>query len=104
MKKDFLTYVWDNEAPKGLITKIQALMKKIRYVVVPKDGPPRHLVHGKGLCTRIPEGLRDVDGGEPGGLRWLRFYINSQNTKSQAEGFIGKSNSKILTTPRFSFP
>ncbi len=89
-----LTYVWDNEAPKGLITKSpKPLMKKIRYVVVRNktDRLGTWYTEKRNVYEDFRKVFRDVDGGEPrGATHGLRFYINSQNTKSQAEGYIGE--------------
>jgi len=89
-----LTYIWDNEAPKGLsVRSPKPLLKKIRYLVV--RNKTDHLGSWYREKRNVYEDyrriFRDVHGGEPlGATHGVRFYINSQNTRSYAEGCIGE--------------
>lgn len=89
-----LTYVWDNEAPKGTTTKSpKILLRKIRYYVVRNktDQLGRWYTEKRNVYQDYKRIFRDVNGGEPkGATHGVRFYINSQNTKSNAEGYIGE--------------
>jgi len=89
-----LTYVWDNEAPKGLTTRSsKVLLRKIRYLVVRNktDQLGQWYTEKRNVYEDYRRIFQDVDGGEPrGATHGVRFYINSQNTKSNAEGYIGE--------------
>ena len=89
-----LTYIWDNEAPKGLSTRSpKPFLKKIRYLVL--RNKTDHLgdwyTEKRNVYEDYKRIFRDVHGGEPlGATHGVRFYINSQNTRSHAEGYIGE--------------
>lgn len=89
-----LTYVWDNEAPKGLTTKSPKIfLRKIRYLVLRNktDQLGKWYTEKRNVYEDYKRIFRDVEGGEPrGATHGVRFYINSQNTKSHAEGYIGE--------------
>lgn len=89
-----LTYIWDTEAPKGLAVRSpKPLLKKIRYIVLRNktDGIGRWYREKRNVYEDYRRVFGDLDGGEPrGAVHGLRIYINSQNTKSQAEGYIGE--------------
>jgi len=89
-----LTYIWDNEAPKGLsVRSPKILLRKIRYLVVRNktDQLGQWYTEKRNVYEDYKRIFHDVDGGEPrGATHGVRFYINSQNTKSQAEGYIGE--------------
>lgn len=89
-----LTYVWDNEAPKGLsVRSSKPFLRKIRYLVVRNktDHLGQWYTEKRNVYADYKRIFRDVEGGEPrGATHGLRFYINSQNTKSNAEGYIGE--------------
>jgi len=89
-----LTYIWDNEAPKGLtVQSSKPFMRKIRYLVVRNktDRLGQWYTEKRNVYEDYKKIFRDIDGGEPrGATHGVRFYINSQNTKSDAEGFIGE--------------
>lgn len=89
-----LTYIWDNEAPKGLSARSpKPFLKKIRYLVL--RNKTDHLgdwyTEKRNVYEDYKRIFRDVHGGEPlGATHGVRFYINSQNTRSHAEGYIGE--------------
>jgi len=89
-----LTYIWDNEAPKGLsVRSPKPLLRKIRYLVLRNktDQLGHWYTEKRNVYEDYKRIFRDIDGGEPrGATHGVRFYINSQNTKSTAEGFIGE--------------
>ncbi|HOF05445.1 MAG TPA: DUF3047 domain-containing protein [Syntrophales bacterium] len=89
-----LTYIWDNEAPKGLTVRSpKPLLKKIRYLVVRNktDRLGSWYTEKRNVYEDYKRIFSDVRGGEPlGATHGVRFYINSQNTRSYAEGYIGE--------------
>lgn len=89
-----LTYVWDNEAPKGTsVRSSKPLLRKIRYYVVrnSQDRLGQWYTEKRNVYEDYKRIFSDVEGGEPRGpTHGLRLYINSQNTKSNAEGYIGE--------------
>jgi hypothetical protein len=89
-----LTYIWDNEAPKGLaIRSPKPWLRKIRYLVVRNktDQLGQWYTEKRNVYEDYKRIFRDIDGGEPrGATHGVRLYINSQNTRSHAEGFIGE--------------
>jgi len=89
-----LTYIWDNEAPKGLsVRSPKPLLRKIRYLVVRNktDHLGSWYTEKRNVYEDYKRIFRDVQGGEPrGATHGVRLYINSQNTKSYAEGCIGE--------------
>lgn len=89
-----LTYIWDNEAPKGLSTRSpKPFLKKIRYLVLRNktDHLGNWYTEKRNVYEDYKRIFRDVHGGEPlGATHGVRFYINSQNTRSNAEGYIGE--------------
>ncbi|MCX7635823.1 MAG: DUF3047 domain-containing protein [Syntrophales bacterium] len=89
-----LTYIWDSEAPKGLTVKSpKPLLKKIRYIVLRNktDRLGQWYTEKRNVYEDYRRVFGDLNGGEPiGPTHGLRFYINSQNTKSNAEAYIGE--------------
>jgi hypothetical protein len=89
-----LTYVWDNEAPKGTsVRSSKPFLRKIRYLVVrnKQDKLGQWYREKRNVYEDYKRIFKDVEGGEPRGpTHGLRLYINSQNTKSNAEGYIGE--------------
>ena len=89
-----LTYIWDNEAPKGLsVRSPKPLLRKIRYLVVRNktDHLGSWYTEKRNVYEDYKRIFKDVRGGEPlGATHGVRLYINSQNTKSYAEGCIGE--------------
>jgi len=89
-----LTYIWDNEAPKGIsVRSPKPLLRKIRYLVVRNktDHLGNWYTEKRNVYEDYKRIFRDIHGGEPlGATHGVRFYINSQNTRSYAEGYIGE--------------
>jgi hypothetical protein len=89
-----LTYIWDNEAPKGLSTRSpKPFLKRIRYLVLRNktDQLGNWYTEKRNVYEDYKRIFRDIHGGEPmGATHGVRFYINSQNTRSNAEGYIGE--------------
>lgn len=89
-----LTYIWDNEAPKGLTTRSpKPFLKRIRYLVLRNktDHLGNWYTEKRNVYEDYKRIFRDIHGGEPmGATHGVRFYINSQNTRSNAEGYIGE--------------
>ncbi|MDI9570557.1 MAG: DUF3047 domain-containing protein [Pseudomonadota bacterium] len=89
-----LTYIWDNEAPKGLsVRSPKPLLRKIRYLVLRNktDHLGSWYTEKRNVYEDYKRIFPDVHGGEPlGATHGVRFYINSQNTRSYAEGCIGE--------------
>ncbi len=89
-----LTYIWDNEAPKGLSAwSPKPFLKRIRYLVLRNktDQLGNWYTEKRNVYEDYKRIFRDIHGGEPmGAIHGVRFYINSQNTGSNAEGYIGE--------------
>ncbi|HOJ52217.1 MAG TPA: DUF3047 domain-containing protein [Syntrophales bacterium] len=88
-----LTYLWDNEAPKGTVVKSSSpLTKYVRYLIVRNgdDELGRWITEKRNIYEDYKALFRDVKNGEPPGpTQGIRIYINSQHTGSSAEGYIG---------------
>lgn len=89
-----VAYIWDNEAPKGLMIKSpQRLMDKVRYIVLRNktDKLGEWYEEKRNVYEDYKKLFKDINKGEPkGATKGISFYINSQHTKSQAESFIGE--------------
>lgn len=89
-----LTYIWDCEAPKGLTVRSpKPLLRNIRYIVLRNktDRLGCWYTEKRNVYEDYRRVFGDLDGGEPrGATHGLRFYINSQNTRSNAEAYIGE--------------
>ncbi len=88
-----LGYVWDNEAPKGWTGRSSAIGGgKLRYVVVRNktDHLGQWYTEKRNIYEDYVNLLKDVKCAEPAGLtHGVEVYINTQNTKSSAESYIG---------------
>lgn len=93
MKSPAIAYIWDNEAPKGLmIQSPQKRMGHVRYIVL------RNKTDALGFWQREKRNLyedykktfKDIHSGEPpGSIQILMLFINTHHTKSDADGCIG---------------
>lgn len=87
-----LGYIWDNEAPKdwtGRSTQIGG--GKLRYLVVRNntDELGQWYTEKRNIYDDYRKLFKDIKGGAPPGLtHGVQFHINSQNTASEAEGYI----------------
>ena len=88
-----LCYIWDNEAPRGWTGRSSAIGGgKLRYVVVRNktDRLGQWYTEKRNIYEDYKKLLKDVKCAEPAGLtHGVEFYINTQNTKSSAESYIG---------------
>ena len=88
-----LGYIWDNEAPKGWTGRSSAIGGgKLRYVVVRNktDRLGQWYTEKRNIYEDYKKLLKDVECADPAGVtHGVEFYINSQNTKSTAESYIG---------------
>jgi hypothetical protein len=89
-----VAYIWDSEAPKGLMIKSpQHLADKVRYIVLRNKSDKLGEWYGekRNVYEDYRTLFKDINKGEPkGATQGISFYINSQHTKSQAESFIGE--------------
>jgi hypothetical protein len=87
-----LGYVWDNEAPKGWTGRsTQIGGGKLRYVVVRNntDQLGQWRTEKRNIYDDYRKLFKDIKGDAPPGLtHGVQFHINSQNTASEAEGYI----------------
>ena len=88
-----LSYIWDNEAPKGWTGRSSHIGGgNLRYVVV-RDGSDnlgQWYTEKRNIYEDYKNLLKDVKCAEPPGITLgVELYINSQNTKSTAESYIG---------------
>ena len=88
-----LGYIWDNEAPRGWTGRSSAIGGgNLRYVVVRNktDQLGQWYTEKRNIYEDYKKLLKDVPCAEPAGLtHGVEFYINSQNTRSAAESYIG---------------
>lgn len=88
-----LGYIWDNEAPKGWTGRSTAIGGgKLRYVVVRNkaDRLGQWYTEKRNIYDDYNKLLKDVECSNPAGVtHGVEFYINTQNTKSAAESYIG---------------
>jgi len=89
-----LGYIWDNEAPRGWTGRSSAVGGgKLRYVVVRNktDRLGQWYTEKRNIYEDYKKLLKDVECAEPAGLtHGVEFYINTQNTRSEAESYIGE--------------
>jgi hypothetical protein len=88
-----LGYIWDNEAPRGWTGRSSAIGGgKLRYVVVRNktDRLGQWYSEKRNIYEDYKKLLKDVECADPAGLtHGVEFYINTQNTGSSAESYIG---------------
>jgi hypothetical protein len=86
-----LGYVWDNEAPRGWKGRSSQIGGgKLRYVVMRNKADPLEewLTEKRNVFEDSRELFRDLKG-VGSATHGIQIYINSQYTKSEAEGLIG---------------
>jgi hypothetical protein len=85
-------YLWDNEAPKGWTGRsTQIGGGKLRYIVARNNADQlgQWYTEKRNIYEDYRKLFKDLKGGEPPTLtHGVQFHINSQNTKSEAEGYI----------------
>jgi outer membrane protein OmpA-like peptidoglycan-associated protein len=87
-------YIWDNEAPKGWSGRsTQIGGDKMRYIVLRNktDKTGQWYTERRNIYEDYKKLFGDINGGEPLGVTTgLQLHINTQRTKTPAEGMIGE--------------
>lgn len=87
-------YIWDCEAPKGLIGRSQHIGgDKLRYIVLRNrtDQIGQWYTERRNLYQDYKKLFSDIKGGEPqGSTTGLQIHINTQKTKTTADSEIGE--------------
>ena len=84
-------YIWGVECPKDTyITSAQPFAGKVRYVVLRNKDDALNTWFGekRNLEQDYRTMFPDIDDGRLRDIEGISFYINSQNTKSEAESYI----------------
>jgi len=85
-------YIWDNEAPNGWTGRSPQLgADKLRYIVVrnKNDKTGEWYAEKRNIYQDYQRLFKDVKGGQPTGpTHGVEIYINSQHTRSSAEGYV----------------
>ena len=93
-KSPTIAYIWDNEAPKGLITgSPQKMLGYVRYIVLRNKSDSLGLwqTETRNIEDDYRKLFADVNGGQPPGpIRTILLFINTHHTKSAADGSIGE--------------
>ncbi len=79
------------ECPKDtFVTSAQPFAGKVRYVVLKnkEDALNTWFPEKRNLEQDYRKLFPDIDDGQPRDIEGISFYINSQNTKSEAESYI----------------
>jgi outer membrane protein OmpA-like peptidoglycan-associated protein len=86
-------YIWDNEAPKGWSGRsTQIGGDKMRYIVLRNktDKTGQWYTEHRNVYEDYKKLFGDINGGEPLGVTTgVQVHINSQRTKTPAQGMIG---------------
>jgi len=92
LNTNVLGYIWDDEAPKGWTGRSSHIGGgKLKYIVVRNktDQLGQWYMEKRNIYNDYLKLFKDAKGGEPSGLtHGVQFHINSQNTASEAEGYI----------------
>ncbi len=93
MNTPIIGYIWDNDAPKGWSGRSsQAGGGKLRYIVLrnKSDNVGQWYTERRNVYQDYKRLFPDINGGEPqGATTGMQIHINSQHTRSPAEGMIG---------------
>ena len=84
-------YIWGVECPKGaFVTSSQPFAGNVRHVVLRNKADPLDtwFTEKRNLEEDFRRLFPHIDGGKPRDITSIYFYINSQNTESEAEGYI----------------
>jgi len=88
-----IAYIWDNEAPKGLMTRSpQPAMGYVRYIVIRNktDALGNRCQETRNILEDYRKLFADISNGEPQGpVRSILLFINTHHKKGEAEGQIG---------------
>jgi outer membrane protein OmpA-like peptidoglycan-associated protein len=94
MNTPVVGYIWDNEAPKGWSGRSpQTGGDKLRYIVLRNkaDKVGQWYTERRNIYQDYKRLFADTNGGEPqSATTGMQIHINSQRTKSPAEGMIGE--------------
>ena len=86
-------YIWDNEAPKGWSGRSsQVGGDKMRYIVLRNktDKTGQWYTERRNIYEDYRKLFGDINGGEPMGVTTgVQVHINTQRTKTHAEGLVG---------------
>ena len=92
MNTPVVGYIWDSEAPKGWSGRSPQMGgDKLRYIVLRNktDNVGQWYTERRNIYKDYKKLFADVNNGEPQGLTTgLQLHINSQRTKSPADGMI----------------
>jgi hypothetical protein len=83
-----LGYIWDTECPKGtMCSSPHPLASRVRYIVLrnKNDKLGQWITEKRNIYEDYQKLFKDIDGGEPPMVVGVTFFINSHNTKTQAE-------------------
>lgn len=87
-------YIWDNEAPKGWSGRSSQIGgDKLRYIVLRNktDKTGQWYTERRNIYEDYQKLFSDINGGEPLGVTTgVQVYINTQRTKTPAEGMMGQ--------------
>ncbi|PKN10515.1 MAG: hypothetical protein CVU72_00960 [Deltaproteobacteria bacterium HGW-Deltaproteobacteria-7] len=87
-------YIWDNEAPKGWSGRSSQIAgDKLRYIVLRNktDKTGQWYTERRNIYEDYKKLFSDINGGEPLGVTTgVQVYINTQRTKTPAEGMMGQ--------------
>lgn len=87
-------YIWDNEAPKGWSGRsTQVGGDKLRYIVLRNktDKTGQWYTERRNIYEDYKKLFGDINGGEPLGVTTgVQVHINTQRTKTSADGMIGE--------------
>ena len=92
LSRTALAYVWENQAPKGLVTSSpQPSMKRVRYIVLRNRTDPlgARVTEKRDVLKDASALYRDLGLGEPPPAEGILLFINTHKTGSEAEGHIG---------------
>lgn len=86
-------YIWDNEAPKGWSGRSSQIGgDKMRYIVLRNkaDRTGQWYTERRNIYEDYKKLFGDINGGEPLGVTTgVQVHINTQRTKTSADGMIG---------------
>jgi len=91
LKTPTIGYIWGVECPKDTVVKSQQpFASRVRYIVLrnKSDKLNEWYQEKRNLEEDYKKLFPDIDDGQPRDIEGISFYINSQNTKSEAESWI----------------
>lgn len=92
-KSPTIAYIWDNEAPRGLMVRSpQKMLGYVQYLVLRNKTDPLDttLTETRNIHDDYRRLFAHINNGEPPGpARALLLFINTHHTRSTADGSIG---------------